>query len=40
MSAAQAIGLIVLLLVLLLGWFGQELAASAGHEHDNRKPHS
>jgi len=40
MSAAQAIGLIVLLLVLLLGWFGQELAAGAGREHDSGKPHS
>ena len=31
MSAAQAIGLIVVLLVLLLGWFAQELAVSAPH---------
>jgi hypothetical protein len=29
MSAAQAIGLIVVLLVLLLGWFAQELAVGA-----------
>jgi hypothetical protein len=29
MSAAQAIGLIVVFLVLLLGWFAQELAVGA-----------
>jgi hypothetical protein len=29
MSAAQAIGLIVVFLVLLVGWFAQELAVGA-----------
>jgi hypothetical protein len=29
MSAAQAIGLIVVFILLLLGWFAQELAVGA-----------
>jgi hypothetical protein len=39
MSAAQAIGLIVVLLVLLLTWFGQELAASAPRDKRGRRRH-
>jgi hypothetical protein len=38
MSAAQAIGLVVVLVVLLLAWFGQELAVTSQRD-ERREPH-